>query len=270
MKEYTVKKISVITVSFNAAATIETAIKSVQTQICPDIEHIIIDGGSIDQTAKIIERHRKGIAYYISEPDTGIYNAMNKGIRAATGDILFFLNADDRFSDPEVVKDVVSVFQKYPDLEIVYGELTWERPDKNLNSSQPSLINREFLASRTILHQTVFARAAVFEATQGFSEHYKVVSDYEWMLKVFLRDKRRYLYIDRKIAVMNTQGRSWTTKWENERIRVMMHYFSPYEIWKYRIRPRQKPIIRNYLNAKKVSFKKVINRISNGIVNIKI
>ena len=232
------EKVSIITVSLNAIAYIEDTIKNVQVQSYPHIEHVIIDGGSTDGTVDVINKYRDRIGYFISEPDNGIYSAMNKGINVATGDILFFLNADDRFCDDEVVEDVVSVFEQKPDLDIVYGNLIWDLSGKMAKRKQPAIITREFLARRTVLHQTVFARRDVFKATNGFSECYKVVSDYEWMVRVFLRDGRKYLYCDRDIAVMGTEGQSWTNSdWEKERIDVMKKHFGFHEIMKYRILP---------------------------------
>jgi len=243
------EKVSIVTVSLNAAAYIETAIKSVRAQTYPHIEHVMIDGGSTDGTLDIINTYRDGIGYFVSEPDSGLYNAMNKGITAATGDILFFLNADDRFCDDNVIEDVVSVFNRNPDLDIVYGNLIWDWSGKMVRRKQPSTITREFLARTTVLHQTIFVRRKVFGVTGGFSEHHKVVSDYEWVLKVFLRDSCNYLYYDRDIVVMATEGLSWTTTdWEKERIDVMKGYFGFYEILRYRILPMKKKAIRKAIN----------------------
>jgi glycosyltransferase involved in cell wall biosynthesis len=233
-------RISIISASLNAAAHIERAIQSVATQTYPYIEHVIIDGGSTDGTLQIIEKHRDSIGYSVSEPDRGIYHAMNKGIKAATGDVLFFLNADDRLCDEHVVEDVAMLFDATPDLEVVYGNLVWDLSGTMVRKKQPSTITRASLAAATILHQTVFSRKHVFEATGGFSEQYKVVSDYDWMMKVFLRDGCRYQYYDRDIAVMGTQGLSWTSQdWESERIEAMRSYFTTYEILRYRVWPRR-------------------------------
>jgi glycosyltransferase involved in cell wall biosynthesis len=232
--------VSIITASLDAAAHIETAIGSVAVQTYPHIEHVVIDGGSTDGTLEVIERNRDKIGYFVSEPDRGIYNAMNKGIRAASGDILYFLNADDRFCDDRVVEDVVSVFEGDQSLEVVYGNLVWDKAGRMDREKQPSTVTRASLAAATILHQTVFARKHVFEATDGFSERYKVVSDYDWMMKVFVRDGRKYRYHDRDIAVMGTRGLSWTsTNWESERIQAMRAYFTTWEILRYRVWPRR-------------------------------
>jgi len=232
--------VSIITASLNAEAHIERAIKSVAAQTYPHIQHVIIDGGSTDGTLEIVDRYSNRIGYFVSEPDSGIYNAMNKGIGAADGDILYFLNADDRFCDDQVVEDVVSVFDGTPELDVVYGNLLWDISGKLVRKNQPAVLTRASLAAATILHQTLFARQHVFDATDGFSERYRVVSDYEWMLKVFIRDQCNYRYVDRDIAVMGTQGLSWSTSdWERERIQAMKPYLTTYEILRYRVWPRR-------------------------------
>jgi len=257
---------SVITASLNAGAHIETAMRSVAAQTYPLIEHLVIDGGSTDGTLEAIERNRESIGYFVSEPDHGIYDAMNKGIRAASGDILYFLNADDQFCDDRVVEDVVTVFERDQSLEVIYGNLVWDRPDGMERETQPSTVTRASLAAATILHQTVFARKHVFEATNGFSEHYRVVSDYEWMLKVFIRDQRNYQYIDRDIAVMGTEGLSWTSAdWESERIDAMRPYFTRYEILRYRVLPhKMQPVARTLYSIRGFLYLGRIRRLWGG------
>ena len=117
-------KVSIITVSFNAENTIEDSIKSVLAQAYPDIEYIIIDGKSTDKTVDIIEKYRGKIHYFISEPDYGIFNAMNKGIKAATGDILYFLNTNDYIFDEKVIEDVVKFFQKTK-ATMIFGDMSF-------------------------------------------------------------------------------------------------------------------------------------------------
>jgi glycosyltransferase involved in cell wall biosynthesis len=117
------EQVSIITASLDAVAHIDLAIGSVAAQTYPYIQHVIIDGGSTDGTLEIIQRNQDRIDYFVSEPDRGIYDAMNKGISAASGDILYFLNPDDRFCDDRVVQDVASVFESDPSLEVVYGNL---------------------------------------------------------------------------------------------------------------------------------------------------
>ena len=232
-------KISIITVSLNSVSFIEKAIKSLRFQTYPNIEHIVIDGGSTDGTLDIIKKYIDGIEYFISEPDSGIYNAMNKGISASTGDIVFFLNSDDYFADDRVLEDVVFVFLKNPDIDIVFGNQIFDYGKKMMVKKQSFEVNRKQLARMTIQHQTLFARKIVFQQTKGFSEEYKVVADYDWILNVFLVYKCRFHYLDREVSVMSTQGKSWTTNFEKERIKVMKKYFNNYEILRFRIIPQK-------------------------------
>ena len=231
------QKISIITICLNAAAHIDKAFKSVHSQSYPEIEHVIIDGGSTDETLNIIKKYRDKVDYLVSEPDSGLYNAMNKGIKVATGEVLFFLNADDYFADADVVSDAMAIFNKRSEISVVYGNQIFDLGEKKVTKKQPSQVTRTYLAETTIQHQTVFARKKVFELTGGFSEHFKIVSDFEWMFKVFVENRCPHLYLDRDITVMATQGVSWTNDFETERMEVMKRYLSNYEIYKYRVIP---------------------------------
>lgn len=110
-------KISVITVCYNSVATLQDTLESVLRQTCPDVEYIVVDGASKDGTRELIEKYApkfSGRMKWISEPDQGIYDAMNKGIRMATGDVIGFLNSDDYYYDSNVVQDIVAAFEKIP------------------------------------------------------------------------------------------------------------------------------------------------------------
>mgnify|MGYP001558238487 CR=1 FL=1 len=104
-------KVSIITVVYNNAKTIEDTIKSVAEQDYTDIEHIVVDGGSSDGTLKIIKKYRRKLGKVVTEPDEGIYHAMNKGLALATGEVIGFLNSDDLYADSSVVKQIVNAFQ---------------------------------------------------------------------------------------------------------------------------------------------------------------
>ena len=118
-------KISIITVTFNSVSVINDCLTSVKLQKYKDIEHIIIDGSSTDGTLSLLESKRDQFATLISEDDTGIYDAMNKGIQKSSGDIIGFLNADDFYTNSEVISKVVSTFKKDKLLEACYGDLIY-------------------------------------------------------------------------------------------------------------------------------------------------
>jgi len=231
--------ISVITVCYNAINCIESSLISVRDQTHSELEHLVIDGGSNDGTAELLHRYRDGLGYWVSEPDEGIYSAMNKGIVAASGDVVFFLNADDRFADNETVADVADAFIRDNTVDIVYGNQIWSTHGQLRRVRQPRQITRRYLARNTVYHQSIFSKRTVFESTGLFSEQYDVVSDYEWVLKVFLNSRFTKRYLDRDIAIVSVDGRSSKRDWESERIDVMRAVFSNREILIYRTIPEK-------------------------------
>lgn len=230
-------KFSVITVCLNSAGTIARSLNSVATQTFSSVEHIVIDGGSSDGTLDILGRFSDNIAYLVSEPDSGIYNAMNKGIRASTGHILFFLNSDDYLPDNMVFQDVAECFRKASCPDLVYGNILWDSNGKYHLQRQPSTINRRYLARRTLIHQSIFAKSSLFETTGVFSEDYRIVGDYDWLLRVFLERAPRAIHLNRIVCVMGTAGASWTGQWESERRCVMAKHYHSAEIYMYRTFP---------------------------------
>jgi glycosyltransferase involved in cell wall biosynthesis len=229
-----VKTLSVITVSFNAAAHIESCLRSVQSQEGARIEQVIVDGGSSDGTMDIVRRYGDGIAAMVSEPDNGPFHAMNKGADMAQGDVFFFLNADDRFVDPSVAADIMKAFDGDEAPEAVFGDQVFDLPGERRVKEQPDRVSRRKLARTTIQHQTLFVTRQLFGRVGAFREDLAVVSDYEWILRAFLRHRCRYRHVDREISVMGTGGISWSNAFEDERRRVMGDFFSPLEIWLYR------------------------------------
>ena len=231
------EKLSVITVCYNAAEDIEAALSAVQEQLYPNIEHIVIDGGSTDGTLEILERHSGELAHLVSEPDKGLYDAMNKGIEAATGDALFFLNADDRFVDQQVVSDMMSALKGNPKAAMVYGDILRDQPEGMGNWTQVAEFSPRSLARRTISHQSLFARSSVFEEIGGFSLDYRIVSDFHWLMRL-VHSNVRTLHIDRDVCIIGVQGLSNTIEWEQERISAMREFYTPSEIFRWRTLPR--------------------------------
>lgn len=231
------KTLSVVTVSYNAAAHIEACIRSVRQQGYRHVEHVVVDGGSKDDTLEIVERYRDGIARMVSEPDEGPFHAMNKGLELSSGEVVFFLNADDRFVDGRVAEDVMAAFNDQGELEALFGDQVFDLPGERRVKEQPDRVTRRKLARTTIQHQTLFARRGLFARAGAFREDLAVVSDYEWILRAFLRYRCRYRHLPREISVMGTGGISWRTEYETERLGVMREYFNPLETWLYRRLP---------------------------------
>lgn len=175
-------KISVVTVTYNSAATLEKTILSVLNQTYPNIEYIIIDGGSTDGTVDIIEKYADRLTYWVSEPDKGIYDAMNKGIDAATGDYINFMNADDTFYDNEVIKKIFST--EYDD-DVIYGKTLKITPNYTYiekNRSIPFL--NEGMAFG---HQASFSKTELMKKIK-FDLKYKSAADYDFFHTVMKKN----------------------------------------------------------------------------------
>lgn len=177
-------KITIITVSYNSGQTIEKAILSVINQDYKDIEYIIVDGGSTDGTVDIIKKYENYIYKWISEPDQGIYDAMNKGIAMATGDVIAFLNSDDWYMEDTLAY----VSKRFQDKKIMIlaGEgYVWQGEIRG-GVSQNTLNNDSDIRFKmTCFHPSTFARKEVFEKIGGFDTNYKIAADYAWMLKAY-------------------------------------------------------------------------------------
>ncbi len=201
-------KISIITCSYNAVDTIEETIKSVLFQKDADIEYIVIDGLSDDGTAGIIKKYSDKIYKFISEKDSGIYNAMNKGIKLAEGDIVGFLNADDVYFNEKVINEVIKVFENEK-VDSVYGDLIyvfednnkikrhWKSGDYNINN-----FKRGWMPP----HPSFFVKSDVYEKYGGFNENYKISADYELMVRLLYKNKISTFYLPEILVKMKTGG----------------------------------------------------------------
>ena len=208
-------KISVITVCYNAERCIENAIKSVLSQTYNNIEYIIVDGASTDGTLGIISKYKEKIGKIISEKDGGIYDAMNKGVRLATGDIIYFLNSDDRFYDGGVISNVVCEFIQNPNVELIYGKIFPVNIPQDLADRFEKIFTRNFgfkikrdLLKRGMTQQNIFVKKFIFDKTGPLNKDFKTSSDFDWMLRVFNKGIQVH-YIDRYFVYFNYQGMSY-------------------------------------------------------------
>lgn len=190
-------KITVVTVSFNAAGEIGKTLQSVTEQDYPELEYVVIDGGSTDGTQDLIRKWSEGISKWTSERDGGIYDGMNKGIAAATGDYVLFMNAGDVFADRRVVSDVAEFINAHPDADVVYGnsEQVLEYGTWLVRPSCAFLNNK-----MAISHQASFVRASLLRE-HPFSLKYKYASDFEQLSSLYL-EGRKFVYFDRLIATV--------------------------------------------------------------------
>lgn len=234
-------KVSIITVCYNAGELIENTIKSVWGQTYENKEYIIIDGNSTDNTVSIINKYRDKIKYFLSEPDNGMYDAMNKGIKAATGDILYFLNSDDLFYDEYVIENIARVFQKKNDVELIYGPIIIKNPMTNESFIQTYdyYITKSYFIYGAICQQSIFYKADIFKKCGQFNDAYKIVGDYEWVLRAFYRYNVKREFYEGIIAKFRKGGMSNCDKFSilhhEERRKVMKEYFSRAEIYSYHL-----------------------------------
>lgn len=202
-------KISVITVSFNSAKTIEDTLSCVQEQSFTNIEHIVVDGASKDGTQEILKKYENGLAATIIEPDYGIYDAMNKGIRAATGDVIGFLNADDSYVSKKVLENVAEAFSKN-DVDSVYGDLCYvseEDTNEVLRFWRAGKCTEKgFLNGWMPPHPTFFVKRSVLEKYGVFDPTFRFAGDYELILRLLYKHNISTHYIPYCMVKMRIGG----------------------------------------------------------------
>ena len=204
-------KISVITACYNSAATLERALVSVAEQNHASIEHIVIDGGSTDGTGEILARHRPNLSQVVSEPDGGIYDAMNKGLDRASGDIICFLNADDYYAARNVLSGVAQFMQAHS-LDALMGDVEF------FDEANPHRVVRRYRSDRFSpaklawgwmpAHPALFFHRSVIERVGRFKTHYKIAGDYEYVVRAFHGHSLRYQHIPEALVRMQTGGAS--------------------------------------------------------------
>lgn len=195
-------KVSIITVSRNSVNTIEQTIVSVLEQSYKNIEYIIIDGQSTDGTVDIIKKYMNFISYFVSEPDNGLYEAMNKGISRATGDVIGIINSDDWY-EKHAVEKVVGCLKK-KGAELVYGKnwLIDKKGERRCQNSQPL---KYIWHTPVVPHPTVFIRREIYEKYGAFNENYKIAADYDLLLRFYVKGVK-FEYIDEMISNFRCGG----------------------------------------------------------------
>ena len=200
-------KISIITISFNSENSILQTLQSVKNQLYKDYEYVLIDGGSKDGTLTIA-KEQDHISKIVSEPDNGIYDAINKGIKNSTGEIIGFLNSDDTFYDENSLKHIADAFDK--DTDCVFGDLIYT--DKNEKVRRvwkgSEFIKRSFLKGWMPAHPTFYCRRSVYEKLGLYNESFKIAGDFELMLRFLEKHNIRSKYIPRTLVNMKVGGAS--------------------------------------------------------------
>ena len=202
-------KISIITATYNSEAHIADCVKSVNSQTYDDIEHIIIDGASKDNTLEIVKNIPNRVVKIVSEPDRGIYDAMNKGINLATGDVIGILNSDDFFTSNDVIETVVNAFNNN-DIEALYGDVHFVDPN-DLNKCvryyssaifKPSLFRFGFMPA----HPSFYMKRECYEKHGLYALDYRIAADYDLLIRYLYKEKINYKYLKKDFVTMRTGG----------------------------------------------------------------
>ncbi|RXG13104.1 glycosyltransferase family 2 protein [Leeuwenhoekiella aestuarii] len=227
-------KISVITIVYNNKATIASCIEAVSSQDYPDVEHIVIDGGSTDGTREIIESYRDRLGYYVSEPDKGLYNALNKGIRAATGAIIGILHSDDFYPKKSTLSEIAQAFQS-SGADMVYGNGMF------VNREQPDVVKRIYKAKPfqprylkygwVPLHTTIYVKKEVFETYGLYEEDYRIASDYEITLRWLSNPQIKTHFVNDWLVKMRLGGKSTTAALQQLKSTEDLQIIKRYPLW---------------------------------------
>ena len=202
-------KISIITITYNSAKTVQHALDSVQSQTYTDIEHIIVDGASTDGTKQLIEAYAKqhSNVRWISEKDKGIYDALNKGIKLATGDIIGFLHSDDVFYSPDSIGQIAAAFED-EQVDVVYGDLQYCKGPKVVRRWKSNDFNPHALKYGWMPpHPTMYVRKEVYQQVGEYDEWFRISADYDMMLRIFTAGYKSK-YIPEVLVSMETGGAS--------------------------------------------------------------
>jgi len=198
-------KISIITITYNASATLKRTLDSVYHQSYNNIEHIIVDGSSKDNTLEICKKFPH-IAKIISEPDKGVYDAFNKGLKLSTGDIVGFLNSDDVFHSNYAVSEIAIAFKS--NIDCIYGNLEYVNKKGSVvrnwisRAFKPGLFKKAWMPA----HPTFYCRKVVYDRLGGYNDSFKIAGDFELCLRFLEKNKIKSFYIDIKLVKMLIGG----------------------------------------------------------------
>jgi glycosyltransferase involved in cell wall biosynthesis len=204
-------KVSIITVVYNGAKTLEQTIKSVLNQTYRNIEYIIVDGGSTDGTIDIIKKYEDKIAFWVSEKDKGLYDAMNKGIGYATGDIIGMINSDDWY-EPNAVELIVEAYENNPQKKIFHGDRynILQDGQKSLRRFNPSRFKFLYYGM-TYNHPSMFVHRDIYEITR-YNTELRALSDYQFVLIQYLKKPSWFCYIPESYVNYRLDGISYQMK----------------------------------------------------------
>lgn len=221
--------VSIITVNHNEASGLERTIKSVIAQTYHEIEYIIIDGGSTDESVDIIKKYSDHITYWISEADKGIYHAMNKGIMKVTHDYVLFLNSGDEFYSDKSLQQLAGVANGE---DFIYGDLVLRENDKEWISHYPSIFTFSYFLTSSLPHPSTLIKHSLFDKIGLYNEQLKIVSDWEFFTKAICKYNATYKHVGKLISVFYVGGISSNAEnkklWEQEIQFVLQKEFTSF------------------------------------------
>lgn len=232
--------VTVITVCRNTEDSIEATIKSVLEQTYKNIEYIIIDGASTDRTLEIVNKYKNKISKIISEPDKGIYDAMNKGISLSKGDYLYFLNSGDKLINENVIQKIIFLLIKKP-VDMIFGNvITTNKSKKDKSKNFPYKIEEKFFMKNSLCQQSMLISRALFNKVGPFDISYPILADRKWTLDFIKSRNFTYLHINKNICSYDLNGVSGKNKnkikYAIENFRYITTNYSLIEYILYQIR----------------------------------
>lgn len=223
------QKVSIITINRNNAKGLECTIESVISQAYQNIEYIVIDGASSDGSQELIKQYSGHITYWVSEPDGGVYNAMNKGIRVATGDYLLFLNSGDILKRNDTLS---LVFDSEQSADILSGSIVTNTKFLTVRDSAPDKITLYHFWTSTLWHQATFFKRYLFQELGYYDETLKISSDWKFMLLALVKYDKTYKKLEQDIAIMEPAGISCVKDSDKiirqEHEETLKKYFAPF------------------------------------------
>lgn len=207
--------------AYNSSATIETTLDSVQAQAYPGLEYIVVDGGSTDATLHVVRNYPGLVTQLISEPDRGIYDAMNKGVQRATGEVVGILNSDDFYRHSRVLQEVAEAFAADPELEVLMGDVDFvsdedlQEPVRTYRATgfRPWMFRLGFMPP----HPAIFIRKSAYERVGLYKLGYRIAADFDFLVRLLLIDRAKYRIAGTQWVRMRTGGAS-TAGWKSNLI----------------------------------------------------
>jgi glycosyltransferase involved in cell wall biosynthesis len=249
-----IPKLSIITINYNNLKGLKRTVESVVNQTWQEFEYIIIDGGSTDGSVAYIESQSEYIDYWVSEPDKGIYNAMNKGIAKATGEYLLFLNSGDHFVD---IKTLELNRESIAVQDIIYFNLNVVGNDSSFVKKYPDKLSFSYFINDTLPHPATFIKATLFSKVGLYDESLKIVSDWKFFIECICKYNSTYIKIDETLSIFYLDGLSSNSNSKvvisEESQKVLQSSFQAY-IQESNELIELKTIISNLRKSRKIKF----------------